>query len=174
MRFAPITGQATPNGRLHLTEHSCLRVRVPDDAVRLALPLAGKRLAVGGTSVRLGVPSLRTLTAAPSLIARLVTFKNAETPERFLTTARARLAELGIAGEPLLPVHLDSDRAGEPMRRVVRVKGVTIPGYSLIVAELSAADSVTLQEKGLGGRARFGCGFFVPTKDGTVHTKGRK
>lgn len=166
-RFAPITGRATPDGLLHLTEHSCLRVRLPDDSVGLALPLAGKRLTLGDSTVRLGVPSVRALIAAPSLIARLVTFKNADTPEQFLTTARAKLADLGVTGEPQLPLHLDGDRAGTPQRRVVRVKGVTIPGYSLIVAELSSADSLILQESGLGGRTRLGCGFFAPMKGGT-------
>ena len=164
LRFAPITGRATPDGLLHITEHSCLRVRLPDDAVQVALPLAGKRLTIGDVFVRLGVPSVRTLVAAPSLIARLVTFKNADTPEQFLTTARVKLSELGVTGEPQLPLYLDGNRAGTPQRRVVRVKGVTIPGYSLIVAELSATDSLILQESGLGGRTRLGCGFFTPIK----------
>ena len=164
LRFAPITGRATPDGLLHVTEHSCLRVRMPDDAVQVALPLAGKRLTIGDVFVRLGVPSVRRLVAAPSLIARLVTFKNADTPDQFLTTARVKLSELGVLGEPQLPLHLDGNRAGTPQRRVVRVKGVTIPGYSLIVAELSATDSLILQESGLGGRTRLGCGFFAPIK----------
>lgn len=165
LRFAPITGSPTPDGLLHLTEHSCLRVRLPDDAVRLALPLAGKRLAVGDSIVRLGVPSVRALVAAPSLIARLVTFKNADAPESFLSTARAKLSELGVVGEPQLAVYRDGDRAGQPKRRVVRVKGVAIPGYSLIVGKLSAPDSLTLQQSGLGGRTRLGCGFFAPMKE---------
>lgn len=163
LRFAPITGHATADGQLHLTEHSCLRVRVSDDAaLRLALPLSGMRLSVGNATVLLGVPSVHTLTVPPSLVARLVTFKNADTPERFLTTAQAKLAELGVAGQPQLPMHPAGDRAGQPKRRVVRVKGVTIPGYSLIVAALSAADSLRLQEFGLGGRTHLGCGFFEP------------
>ena len=86
VRFAPITGRAAPDGRLQITEYSCLRVRLADNAVRCVLPLAGKRLAVGDALVRLGVPRLQSLVAAPSLIARLVTFKNADTPERFQST----------------------------------------------------------------------------------------
>ena len=164
LRFAPVTGVGVAGGRLRLTEHSVLRVRLPDDAVRVALPLAGKKLVVGDAGVRLGVPAVRTLEPAPSLYARLCTFKHADTPEQFRATARAKLAALGIAGEPQLPVHLDGERAGEPRRRVVRVKGVAIVGYALIVAGLSAADSVTLQESGLGGRTHFGCGFFLPLK----------
>ena len=168
LRFAPVTGVGVADGQLRLTEHSVLRVRLPDDAVRLALPLAGKKLAVGDAGVRLGVPAVRTLEPAPSLYARLCTFKHADTPEQFLATARAKLVALGVAGEPQLPVHPDGERAGEPRRRVVRVKGVAIVGYALIVAGLSAADSVTLQESGLGGRTRMGCGFFVALKPRTV------
>ena len=102
LRFAPITGRATPDGRLHIAVNSCLRVRLPDDSVRLALPLAGKQLAVGDRTVRLGVPSVRALIPAPSLIARLVTFKNADTPEQFLATAQAKLAEHGLSGNPIM------------------------------------------------------------------------
>ena len=165
LRFASVTGVGSAEGRMQLGPHSCLRVRLPDDAIRLALPLAGKKLTVGDSSIRLGIPAVRTLTPAPALIARLVTFKNADAPDEFLTTARAKLAELGIAGEPQLPIHLDGDRAGEPKRRVIRIKGVTIVGYSLLVAELTAPDSVTLQESGLGGRTQMGCGFFSPVKE---------
>jgi len=167
LRFAPITGDPDGDGRLHLTDHSLLRVRLPEDAVRTVLPLAGKRLDVAGSAVRLGVPSVRTLIPSPMLVSRIVTFKNAEEPGKFLTTARQQLAELGVTGEPQLPLHLEGDRAGEPRRRVVRIKGVAIVGYSLMVAELSAADSIRLQEEGLGGRTQLGCGFFVPTRGGT-------
>ena len=168
LRFAPVTGIGIAEGRMQLGPHSCLRVRLPDDAIRLALPLAGKKLTVGDSSIRLGIPAVRTLTPAPALIARLVTFKNADTPDEFLTTARAKLAELDIAGDPQLPIHLEGDRAGEPKRRVIRIKDVTIVGYALLVAELTAPDSVKLQESGLGGRTQLGCGFFSSVKPRTA------
>jgi CRISPR-associated protein Cas6 len=164
LRFAPITGVAVPEGRLELGAHSHLTVRLADDAVKLALPLAGKRLQIGDGWVRLGVPAVRTLVPAPALVARIVTFKNSDTPEQFLTTARTKLTELGVSGEPQLPIHTDGPRAGEPKRRVVRVKGAAIPGYALLVSELSAPDSLKLQEEGLGGRTRVGCGFFTAAK----------
>jgi CRISPR-associated protein Cas6 len=164
LRFAPITGVASPNGQLQLGPHSCLRVRLPDDQIRLALPLAGKKIVVADASVRLGVPAVRTLVPAPMVVARLVTFKNAETPEQLLATARIKLAELGVTGEPSLPIHLEGERAGEPKRRVIRIKDVTIVGYSLLVSELSATDSILLQERGLGGRTQMGCGYFTPVR----------
>lgn len=166
LRFAPITGISTPDGQLQLGAESHLRIRLPQDAVRVALPLAGKKLTLGNAAVRLGVPTVRTLVPSPTLFARLVTFKNADTPEQFLSTARAKLTELGVTGEPSLPIHLDGKRAGEPKRRVVRIKGAMIVGYALLVSELSATDSSTLQERGLGGRRQMGCGFFTPAKGG--------
>ncbi len=165
LRFASITGVATTDGRLQLGSHSCLRVRLPQEVIKVALPLAGKKLVIGDSTIRLGVPAVRTLVPAPAVVARMVTFKNADSSEQFLTTARAKLAEMGIKGEPQLPIHLDGKWAGEVKRRVVRIKGVTITGYALIVAELSADDSVKLQELGLGGRTHMGCGFFTPAKE---------
>jgi CRISPR-associated endonuclease/helicase Cas3 len=164
MRFAPVKGIADTEGLLHIGTHSHLRIRLPDHSIRLALPLAGKRLDINGHAIRLGVPAVRTLEPASSLIARIVTFKNAETPDAFLATARTKLVELGVAGEPQLPIHLEGSRAGEPKRRVLRIGDTTIVGYAMLVSELTAADSLMLQERGLGGRTNIGCGFFVPAK----------
>jgi CRISPR-associated protein Cas6 len=165
VRFAPFTGDPAGRGRLALTTRSRLRVRVPDDAVRLALPLAGARVEVAGAVVRVGVPAVAALVPAPVLAARVVTFKHATDPARFLETTRARLAGLGVAGEPAIPPAAAGPRAGEPQRRVVRVKGSAVVGYALVVSGLSPADSLTLQTAGLGGRTRIGCGFFLPPRD---------
>ncbi len=165
LRFAAITGEPDGAGHLRLADHSCLRVRVADDAIRTVLPLAGKRLEIAGHAVRLGVSSVRTLIPAPRLFARIVTFKNNDDPEKFLETARGKLAEMGVTAEPELPIHITGDRAGEPHRKIVRVKGVAIVGYSLLVSELTADDSLKLQTHGLGGRTQMGCGFFVPFRE---------
>jgi CRISPR-associated protein Cas6 len=59
VRFAPLTGDAAGRGQLALTARSRLRVRVPDDGVRLVLPLAGARVEVAGVPLRIGVPAVR-------------------------------------------------------------------------------------------------------------------
>ena len=166
LRFASISGESDGNGSLLIGERSFLRVRVPDDKIRDVLPLAGKRLDLDSHGIRLGVPSVQTLIPAASLFSRLVTFKNADDPVTFLATARKKLEALGVAAEPSIPIHTDGERAGEAKRRVVRVKGQAIVGYSLIVSQLSADDSLRLQETGLGGRTQIACGFFVPVRGG--------
>ena len=49
-------------------------------------------------------------------------------------------------------------------RRRVTVAGRRIVGYSVRVSGLSAEESLALQEKGLGGKRRMGCGVFRPTR----------
>lgn len=166
LRFAPLNGSPVAPGQLGLTDNSCLRVRLPEDQIKAALPLAGKKLDVAGHGVRIGVPSVTTLTTAPMLAARIVTFKHADDPARFLATARLKLSELGIEGEPTIPLITTGPRAGETRRRVVRVKGKAIVGYTLLVSGLTAEHSLRLQEHGLGGRTKIGCGFFLPMKEG--------
>jgi CRISPR-associated protein Cas6 len=162
VRFGPIGGAVGGKGLIRLTPRSHLRVRLPAEDIALVLPLAGKRLQIGEYTVRLKPPTVRELIPAPQLLATVVTFKHSQDPERFLQVARGMLDKLGIAAEPGIPLFEDGPRAGEPRRRVIRIKDKRIVGFSLLVAGLTAEESVRLQEEGLGGRRRIGCGFFVP------------
>lgn len=163
-RFAPITGEAVGHGRLRLNRLSVLRVRLPETDIRHVLPLAGQTLDVAGHLIRLGTPRIGCLRPAPELRAWLVTFRNNLTLDHFLATAAEQLQQLGVQGEPQVPVHTTGRYRGQPQRRVIRIKGRTIVGYTLVVSGLPDADSLRLQEHGLGGRTRLGCGFFVPVR----------
>ena len=79
---------------------SCLRLRLSDADIPQVLPLAGKGLEVVGHRIRLGVPQIHSLSPMASLIARTVTFKNATETDQFLKTARQKLDELQIGGNP--------------------------------------------------------------------------
>jgi CRISPR-associated protein Cas6 len=48
----------------------------------------------------------------------------------------------------------------------LRIHGKRIVGFSVIIQGLTAEESMKLQEHGLGGRGKMGCGFFVPLKEG--------
>jgi CRISPR-associated protein Cas6 len=147
----PIRGVYSGDGALHLTDFSRLILRLPDDQIRTYLKLAGKKLEVDGHSLRVGVPQVRALLPVASLRARLVTIKGFMDEGLFLAAAKRQLQSLGIAGE----VHL-----GE--RRTFRVKEKQVVGFEVAVTGLTAEESLVLQEKGLGGRRRMGCGIFVP------------
>ncbi|WP_320688532.1 type I-MYXAN CRISPR-associated protein Cas6/Cmx6 [Gemmata algarum] len=165
LRFAPLTGVRDEAGRLRLAPWSRLRVRLPAEAIPNVLPLAGRALDIAGARVALGAPSVEALVPAPALESWLVTFKHGEEPAAFLAATRARLTELGVAGEPAVRAFESGPRAGEVRRRVVRVSGAAIVGYALLVSGLTAEESIRLQECGLGGRTKIGCGFFLPARE---------
>ena len=149
----PIRGVYGGAGALHLVAFSRLILRLPDDQIRPYLQLAGKKLEVDEHSVRVGVPEVRTLRPAARLRARLVTIKGFLDEGSFLEAAKRQLQSLGVTGEVLL---------GE--RRTFRIKEKQVVGFEVAVTGLTAEESLTLQEHGLGGRRRMGCGVFVPAE----------
>jgi len=183
LRIGPIRGTYTGKGILQLVANvSRLRLRLPADSIPLVLPLAGKLLVIGGQRVRLGVPQVRALVPAPNLIARMVVIKASSPrldpaekrsrdreaskrylePGAFLDAVRRELARREIGGQADLPLRESGPRAGQAGRHVLRIHGRTIVGFSVMVQGLTAEESVRLQEEGIGGRGKMGCGFFVP------------
>jgi CRISPR-associated protein Cas6 len=59
------------------------------------------------------------------------------------------------------------DGAGKSplVRRTLEIAGRTVVGYAVEVSGLTAEESIILQENGIGGRRRFGCGIFIPARD---------
>ena len=157
----PIRGIRTEPRRLALVPGSRLRLRMPSEEIGRYLGFAGKSLDLEGSRLDVGIPRVESLRPAASLASRLVTIGHHEEPAAFEDSLRRQLAELGVAAEPALLPSPDPSRAGQPSRRVLRVKGRRIVGYPVLVAGLTAEESLTLQEAGLGSRRRMGCGVFV-------------
>lgn len=147
----PIRGLYSGNGKLQLSDSSRLILRLPDTAIRSCLKLAGKRLRVAECPLSVGVPEVRMLPPVAGLRARLVTIRGFLLEADFLAAAMRQLQGLNITSET---------RLGQ--RRTFRIKDKQVVGFELAVAGLAADDSVKLQEHGLGGRRKMGCGMFVP------------
>lgn len=158
----PIRGRQVAPGVLALTDHSRLRLRLPSEEVASYLKFSGARLDLNGHRLRVGIPRVESLTPSPRLASRLVTFRNALDAESFLDHVRRELADLAIDAEPHLVPASRPGWQGQPLRRVLRIKDKNVVGYALRVAGLTAEGSSRLQEAGLGGRRRMGCGVFVP------------
>jgi CRISPR-associated protein Cas6 len=164
-RMAAITGAYQGNRSLGLDpRRSRLRVRVPLEVVPLFLPLTGQVLDVGGHPIRLGMPRVQALVPAPAVVARTVTIKGFTEAGPFLAAARRQLDALGVPGELGIPLINKGKHEGQPRRHVVRIKGRKVVGFTLQVEGLSAEESIRLQEAGIGGRGRLGCGFFIPLR----------
>src|SRR6266576_5941907 len=105
------------------------------------LPVAGKRLDIGGHQIRLGLPVARPLEPAPSLYARVVTIKKFTEAEPFIEAVKRKLDSFGVRGR----VELPRDEQGRYRRRIDTIHGKSIVGFSVVVHEYNYEDSLVLQ-----------------------------
>jgi CRISPR-associated protein Cas6 len=159
-----ITGRSLSNRRMDITEGSFLSFRVPTDSVDDIVQLAGSIIRLGGDEIRLGVPRLQRLIPAVRLYSPLVVIKGFMETEPFMDAVQRQLTGLEVKGTPMLieqPGNSDFPFA----RRTLRVKDKEIVGFALMIDNLTAEESIRVQEHGIGGRQRFGCGVFLPMRD---------
>jgi CRISPR-associated protein Cas6 len=147
----PIRGQYPAPGLLSLTPKSRLTLRLAAAELPYILPLAGQAIELAGHGLCIGVPQTTLLRPAACLYAHAVTTRNGQNEVRFDAEIARQLDEMEIQGKPT-----------RGKRRVLRIKDKTVVAHSLLVSELTAEDSIHLQEAGLGGRRKMGCGVFVP------------
>ena len=146
-----IRGRYVGDGMLDISPYSELVLRLPVGRIARYIQLAGKRLQVLGQNLTVGVPKTRALAPAVALYSHLVTTRNGDIQDRFEKEIVRQMGELEIQG-----------RFSVGERKTFQVHGKQVVGYSVMVSELNAVESVKLQEVGLGGRRKMGCGFFEP------------
>jgi CRISPR-associated protein Cas6 len=162
----PIRGIRLEPRRLTLVRQSRLRLRLPSEEIAPYLALSGTRLDLAGSTLSVGIPRVESLRPAPDVASRLVTLGHHVEPELFGAAAHRQLSELGVAAELGLVPSSDPARPGQPVRRVIRIKGRRIIGYAVRITGLTGEESLTVQEQGLGSHRRMGCGVFLPLSGG--------
>lgn len=172
----PINGTPGGVGSLKINRSSRLRFRIPAENLGQLINLAGKRLTLshrGGISrLTIGVPEVYPLRPAPNLFSRYVAIKLSaiektdQSPDRemFLAAVKAQMERMSFRGTVWIDDGRDS-HGREYGRRVIHIKDKAIVAYSVYIRDLSEEDSLKLQEVGIGGRRRMGCGIFVPQTD---------
>lgn len=146
-------GQRTGDRRILLPRGARLGLRLPADKIGLVLPLAGRTLDVAGNELSLSAPTIAALEPAGALSARIVTIKGFTEPDTFLVSLMKKLGEIGVSADAAIGA-----------RKVVRVDGAAVVGFSIRLVGLDDASAIKVQEVGLGGRRRFGCGVFRPSR----------
>jgi CRISPR-associated endonuclease/helicase Cas3 len=144
-----VRGSRPAAGVIELSRAPRLGLRMPPERIPMVLPLAGRRLDVAGHRVGLGAPTVEALAPAAAVSARIATIKPFLDPEPFKQAAEKQLAELEIVGKVSLGA-----------RKVIKIGGRQVVGFSVRVSDLAPDASVRLQENGIGGRRRMGCGLF--------------
>jgi CRISPR-associated protein Cas6 len=145
---------------LHLSDKSKLRLRLPIQAVGIAYRLEGHSLIVGGYELQLGEVNISLLNPSPSLTSRLIVIKDATEPDLFLASCQRQIDKLNIKGE----IALNDRSNGQAKYKTIKVRGFTVMGFGLTVKNLTPVDSLILQQEGLGGKRKMGCGMFIPVR----------
>lgn len=139
---------------LHLSRRARLTLRVPTHRVDDAIRLSGATLDIAGHPLEVQSSSVRSLRPTDTLFARYVIAAEDQDEERFVDHAVGELAAMGVRVRKLL--------CG--ISHLITTPAESIFTRSLMVAGLNPAQSVRLQQQGLGPGRAIGCGLFIPHK----------
>jgi CRISPR-associated protein Cas6 len=147
-----IRGTVSAAGNIFLGLRAKLVLRLTAERAEQALAgLTGARLGVG-SGLEVGEGRIRELLPFATQYSRLVSTGSADETE-FLAEAASLLKQAGLP---------DAMICGKA-HRALTPQG-DICGFSLLLHGLTAAQSLAVQENGLGGGRALGCGIFVPHK----------
>ena len=149
----PLSGLAKGNGVRFLGRRSRLALRLPIHRGASADFLAGARLDLDGTELKVGAGSVRPLFPARGVVYSHFVSLGTDDEIEFLERCKSLLAERGLTPQ------LITGKARE-----MRTAEGIVRGFSLMLHGLGAADSLAVQEAGLGAHRALGCGLFIPHK----------
>lgn len=139
---------------LHLSKRTPLILRLPAERAEAAGTLVGQTLDIAGHSMTIRESRPKPLAMTRFLYARYIAADPEMPEEQFIAWAVDELSRMGLRFKKIL--------CGKPHR--LERPDSPIHTRSLMVAELSYEDAITLQEQGLGPYRALGCGLFLPQK----------
>jgi len=142
------------NSRFYLSRRTRLRLRLPRVRIDAAEQLNGKTLEVDGCELTIGASTVKVIEPSTTLIAHHMAGKEDENENTFVDRLVEEMGEMGIKATKLL--------CGKTHR--VQLMESPVNTRSLLLADLSPIDSITLLYKGLGPMRHFGFGLFIPHK----------
>jgi CRISPR-associated endonuclease/helicase Cas3 len=159
----PFSGKKITNSKLLLTNTSKLKFRCKFDDIKLLSDFSGRIIKINDCEFRLGNAVVNILNPSASLFSRkvVITIPNLEKEikdfDQFIKTYKQSI----VKQLDNLNIKYDLNMLG---RQRIYIKDKVILGFSIEVNNLSNSDSIILQENGIGGRHKMGCGIFKFSK----------
>lgn len=147
-----IQGSDTEHEELLLNRRAKLVIRAPKTRVADLTALTGQSISVGGHVLTIGNSKLKPITLHTPLYAHCVTTGSVD--EKAFADDIIRLLD---------NLHIDS-RFICGKRQSVRTAAGEVSGYSLMLHGIPIEHAIRIQELGLGGNRKLGCGIFIPHK----------
>lgn len=139
---------------IYLSRRTRFTLRLPAHRVEAARALTGRTLDIGGHELRIGEGTVRPLSAGTTLFARYVVGPADEAEDEFLHRIVAELRALRVQVKKVM--------CGRG--HAIRTPTGELHTRSLMLADLKPADSIRLQQVGIGPARKLGCGVFIPHK----------
>jgi len=140
------------DAEIPLPRRARLAIRVHRDDYDAVAAICEQTLHLGSQRLQVGACSTRKLSSLASLHARAVCCDRQQSEPEFLAQTAAALQRLDIEVARMI--------CGRS--REIRTGDGSLFTRALLVADLKPAESVRLQQQGLGDNRMLGCGLFVP------------
>jgi len=148
----PVHGSDSGTGHLLLNRRTRLVIRIPKERLDELLGLSGKQIDIAGNPLTIGSSKTKPLPHYTPLYAHLVTTGSLD--ERAFTQDIMRLLD---------ELTIETRFLCGKQQTLTTADGV-ITGYSLMLHGLPVEHSIRVQQLGLGGNRKLGCGIFIPHK----------
>ena len=142
------------NEILCLSRRTRLTLRVPKHRIDDAHQLSEIKMDIDGHSLTIKDGTIKPLVALPTMFSRYVETEEHKDEDSFLTDMAEQLEQMAIPVMKMMAGRVHHFRLGDR----------TVFTRSLMVADLSPEQSVTLQQHGIGSGQKYGCGLFIPQK----------
>lgn len=142
------------NEVLHLSRRTRMTLRLPKERVPDAQTLSGQSLDIAGYPLRVGEPSVKLLSASGTIFSRYVVDAQAAGEQAFTHRVAEQLQQAGIGVRKMM--------CGRT--HVLKTPEADVLTRSVMIADLDKADSVRIQELGVGPHRKLGCGLFLAHK----------
>jgi len=137
---------------LILNRRTKLVVRIPIHREADLAILSGQTITIGGFKLTIGKGKTRSLARYSPLYAHCVTTGSMD-EEDFASDIIRILDELKITCRFICG-----------RRQTITTADGVAYGYSLLLHELPVEQSILVQQRGMGGNRKIGCGIFIPHK----------
>lgn len=161
----PIAGSESGNGwerssdpdeLIYLSRRQKMMMRLPKERLSEAESLVGKTINVAGYELEFGKSAVKKLSDLPTAFCRSIMIEERMEENDFLQWVFDELKLMDIPVQKMMAGKERVIKLNNENERITR---------SLMVAELKQAESVRLQQHGIGEGRKLGCGIFMPQKD---------
>jgi len=139
---------------LHLSKRTKLILRIPSSRFDDITVLIRKKLSVADSEMTILQMTERLLQPMETVFSRYNVVEEGMDETAFMQQTMQSLKSMGITPKKMLPGR----------EHKLRTDKGTLKTLTLMIADLSHKESLTIQQKGIGQHQHMGCGLFIPQK----------